>query len=205
MVLATPDDGSSQLPLNVQFQTQFDQPVLASSLDGVALFENNVALPATVRVEADGQTVTALPQRLPAAGSTVKFIVAGREEHHRSVAMTGQYQASVKMGTALDTIPPIFLSSPGNGQSEVPLNARIPSALPQAAQQIDRERKHILRSGGVPFSTLVDASVSLQDSGRTLVITPTIGSVDGYILLFSLGSVSDLSGNTVNHEFFLFG
>jgi hypothetical protein len=114
VVLATPDDGSSSLPLNVQFQMQFDQPVLASSLAGVALFQNNAALPVTPRVEADGQTVTTFPQSLPSAGSTVKYVVAG-VKNTSGVAMAGQYQASVKMGDAVDASPPTYLSSPGNG------------------------------------------------------------------------------------------
>jgi hypothetical protein len=193
IILATPDDGSASLPLNVQFQAQFDQPVLASSLDGVALFENGVPLPASARLEADGRTVTAVPERLPAAGSALKFVVIG-VKNTKGVAMVGAHQASVTMGQAFDASPPTFRSSPGSGQTEVPVNATMRLRFNEPLNKLTVNGSNIALTRS-PFNVVVDAGVSLQDSGRTVVVTPGIALMSDTSYSVLIKGISDLSGN----------
>jgi hypothetical protein len=49
-----------------------------------------------------------------------------------------------------------------------------------------------------PFNIVVDSAVSLQDSGRTVVITPTVVLSTDASYFLSFAVVSDLSGNTVD-------
>ena len=199
VLMATPDDGSSGLPLNAQFQAQFDQPVLASSLDGVALFENGAPLPATASLGADGRTVTALPQRPPAPLSTVVFRVAG-VTNTSGLAMAGAYRATLNMGQAVDTSLPSFLSSPANGQTEVPLNAKLHLRFNKPLNKLTVNARNIVLTRS-PYNTVVDAAVSLQDGGRTVVIAPTVALTSDMPYVLQLNGVSDLSGNTLGNSY----
>jgi methionine-rich copper-binding protein CopC len=194
LTAATPDDGAVGVPLNALLQLQFNQPVLSTSLDGVQLFEQGVALPATLRVEADGRTVTAVPQRLPAPGSVVTVTAAG-VKNSAGAPWAGTYQASFTMGSTVEITPVALLSSPASGQSEVPLNAvlRIRSAKPFNKLSVTPDNVSLR---WIPFG-VVAAGVQLQDGGRTIVVTPAQPLARNSQYTISLRSVADLAGNQV--------
>jgi hypothetical protein len=195
----TPPDGSSNVPLNVRIQARFDQPVLADSLAGLALSENGVAIPMTAQVEADGRTVSAIPVQLPSAGSTYNFTVAGVQNTEGS-AMAGVYQTSFTIGSTLDYNVPVFRSSPANGQTEVPVNTaiRLRSNKPLNGLTVNTRSVLLTRS---PFNNSLDAGVQLQDSGQTIVITPTDPLSTGLRHIVTLTGVTDLAGNSAGGLF----
>ena len=196
VTVATPDDGSSNVPLNAQFQAQFDQPVLTSSLDGMAFFENDIPLPASVRVEADGRTVTAIPQRLPVAGSTCRFVVSG-VRNTDGVAMAGQYQGTFTMGATLDNSAPTQRPSPASGQTEVPLDVKVRLRFNKPLNKLTVNARNVVLSR-TALNVVADAAVSLEDAGRTIVIAPTVplSKDTGYSV--GLTGVTDLAGNPWN-------
>src|SRR5260370_16057864 len=166
---ATPDDGATDVPLNAQIQVQFDQPVASSSLDGVQLFENGSPSAFTVRVEADGRTVSVIPQRLPVPGSVDSLVAAG-VKNSEGVAMASPYQSTFTMGSVVDTTSPVLRASPASGQSEVPLNAVLHVRSNKPLNKLTVNPRNISLVW-TPFGN-VPAGVQLQDSGLTLSITP---------------------------------
>jgi large repetitive protein len=188
---ATPDDGSTGVPLNVRIQARFDQPVLASSLAGVTLLENGTPVPAMVTLGKDGSTISVAPVHLPTPGSTYTFTVAG-VQNSQGAEMGGQYQASFTMGAFVDQAVPSVLTSPASGQSEVPLNAVIHVRLNKPLNKLTVNPAAVALTWSSRGQ--VAAAVQLQDGGRTIAITPA-SLVPDTIYTVSLAGVTDLAGN----------
>jgi hypothetical protein len=197
VVGVTPDDESVGLPLNVKIQALFDQPVMASSLQGILLMAGGQPVTATVQLEADGHTVTVIPQTLLAAGSTYTLSVSG-VTNTAGVAMSNPSQSSFTIGSEVDNIAPTYRSSPDNGQTEVPLNAVMRVRFSEQLNKLTVNTNTVsLTQQG--FGS-VGATVNLQDGGRTIVVTPVIPLVTNgsYVLTFN---VADLAGNVINGNF----
>jgi hypothetical protein len=192
----SPDDGATDLPLNVQIQARFDQPVLASSLDGISLVENGVAIPAKFQLDADGRTVSAIPVRLPAAGSTYSLLVAG-VKNTDGVMMPAQYQSSFTMGSTVDITGPILFSSPGPSQQEVPLSVKVRLRSNESLNKlsVDRQKVYLTRT---PFNTFIDLTITLEDQGRTVVVSPTYPLTPNASYSVGYSEIKDLAGNPVS-------
>jgi hypothetical protein len=145
------------------------------------------------RVEADGRTVTAIPTRLPSAGSTYTFAVAG-VQNTAGATMAGPYQTAFTIGSTLDYTNPTFRSSPALGQADVPVKAPLRVRFNKPPNRLTVSTRSVVLSRA-PFNVPMDAAVALQDSGLTIVVTPTVAlsSVTPYTL--SLTGLTDLAGN----------
>jgi hypothetical protein len=198
VVAATPDDGSANAPLNARIQVRFDQPISTAVLDGVQLVVDGSPAAATIRLEADGRTLTIVPARLPVAGAVCAVTVAG-VRNSSGDAMASPYQWSFTMGSAVDTSGPVLRFSPANGQSEVPVNAAIRLRSNEPLNRLTvTPRNVILR--WQPFGP-VAADVQLQDGGRTIVVTPAAPLPRDAAFVLSIAGVADLAGNLATSGF----
>jgi hypothetical protein len=193
VVTSTPGNGRTGLPLNVQIQVRFDQPVAASSLTGVSLSANGSPVAVSAQVEPDGRTVNVVPASLPAAGTTFTLTVSG-VTNTAGTTMAGAFQSTFTIGGTLDETPPVLISAPSGGQTEVPLNVtiRLRSNEPLNKLSVNSSSVVLTRTD---FSIPIDVSLSLDGTGQTILVTPALPlSVDTTFTL-TVDGVTDLAGN----------
>ncbi len=193
---SNPDDGSTGLPLNVKLQVLFNQSVMESSLDGVTLLQNGSAVPATVKLEADGRTLTTVPVSLPSAGTTYSLLVAG-VRNTDGAAMTSSFQMVFTTGAMVDETGPLYRSLPVAGQLEVPLNAPLRIRFNEPLNKLTAiaDNVFLTRGGNGP---VVDTTMNIQDNGKTIVLVPTIALAPDTQYNLSLVGVTDLAGNPLS-------
>ena len=164
VVASTPANSSTGLPLNVQIQVQFDQTVAASTLTGVSLVANSSSVAVSAQLEPDGRTVTVVPADLPSAGTTYTLTVSG-VTNTAGAAMAGAFQNTFTVGSTLDDTPPVLISAPAAGQTEVPLNVTIRLRSNKPLNQLSVNSSSVVLTR-FPFGTPIAAGVSLQDTGQ---------------------------------------
>jgi len=202
VVDSTPDDGAAGLPLNVQFQARFDQPVLGTSLDGVALYENGAPVAITARVEADGRTVTALPKQLPAAGAAYRFVVAG-VRNADGAAMADSRETNVTLGTYVDGAAPLMQSAALSGVA-VPVGSPVRLRFSEAVNRLTVNERNIslARLGQFAGTQPGEAvTVKLEADARTVTITPVVPFAPYLTYSLTVSGVSDLAGNKMGQDY----
>lgn len=174
------------VPLNTRIQLRYSGNVTLFGDIAAELSENGAPLPAALRIEGDGCTVSVIPSRPLAAASRIDVTVAG--------ISASPDRFSFSTGTAPDLLSPPLAVWPVNGLSPVPATVvvRLRSKEPLSPLTVHTGTV-TLRA---PNNALIDAAVALDDSGRVVSLTPRLPlSAGGPYALSAL--VADLAGNTV--------
>jgi hypothetical protein len=197
VTLVDPPNGTFGVGLNVTPHLTFSEPVDGLSVPGALTLyygDDSVVVPATVTVSANRLTATITPsaQLLP---NTYYYLylcsytdIAGNNG--------SCFESSFFTGNSAVTTPvTVSTINPSNGQTGVPLNARISAQMSNNVDptSISNSSITVTPSGG----SAIAGTVSLAADGVTLIFTPTAALTASKVYNVSVGGFTDINGNAV--------
>ncbi|HXA53131.1 MAG TPA: Ig-like domain-containing protein, partial [Candidatus Acidoferrum sp.] len=181
---ANPRPDSNGVPLNATIQVQYSARITLFSDIAATLTENGTPLDLTLRVAGDGRTLTLIPSRLLAANSLIDVTVTG--------VAPAACHFSFSTGTDPDLQSPAVTVWPTSELSPVPPSVVLRLRFSERLNPLTVSSDSVtLRA---PNNALIDATASLDDSGRMVTLTPRLPLIEGQRYNASW-SVGDLAGN----------
>lgn len=183
--LRNPSRDAVETPLNVQIQAHFAEPVLHTSLDLVRLENESGRVKATARLEADGQTVTILPEKLLEM-NRIYTVTAEGVKNGNGVAQAAAEQWSFRTGNSIagNSVTAVGAALPGD-----PLTIRVEVPRPVNPISVRPE------AFGFNFRGLNTAvSVRADADGRALFVKPAVQAIAGSNCNLSSRSLRDWAG-----------
>jgi len=191
-------NGEGSVPLNATFTLVFNKPLDRNTLNtsvyyyyGIYDASVGVAVPVTISLSADGQTVTYVPNTSLTASHTF-YLYASYATDLDGNGQTN-FEATFYTGSAPVTTPPAVLTSnPATGASGAPLNVLIEAQFSEAVSGTTLSQITLTAGGvSVPFTA------SLVYANSTLRLTPASLLSPNTTYTVSIQGVQDVAGNTM--------
>jgi hypothetical protein len=189
LLRTTPASGSVDVPVNAVLEAEFDEPIDGSSLGSVQLFDSVGQVAGTPSVDPGGRIVRFVPNAPLAVGRSHSMFLSGLRD---LAGNSGFYSFSFTTGTTADvTAPQVMGISPGDGFTDVPINARVSVLFDEPVQPLSIDQVTLTGSGPV------DVIRSLSNANRLLTLTPRVPLAGNTLHTLNIAGVRDLAGNTL--------
>jgi len=194
---SNPFNGATDVPVNTVISIELNEPVdpLTVNNNSFIVSDNftGASLQGTYNISADGRTVSFLPNTPLAVGRghTVFLSFQGIQDLAGNLLTNGTFGFTTSF--AADTVGPQVLGvSPGNGLTQVPINAQLMIVFdePIQVQSIDQVT---LKAGAVT----VPVTRTFSNSNRTLTLTPTVPLAASTLYSLNITGVKDIAGNNL--------
>ena len=201
VTLVDPGNNSTDVPTNVHYVVQFSKAMDPSTLtsSSLAIFDNlaNAYIAGSVQVDPSDTTASFIPNQPLPIGRTFSVSLSNAIKDGAGNALTAAGPFSFSTGYGSETAPPHFLvSSPGNGQTGVPVNALIdlefsePLDIATVVPNID------VTLGGEPVPVLM----ALSNGDQRVTITPASGLQANATYTVTIGTgLADLAGLAIDN------
>ena len=203
----SPFNGAISVPLNAQVQVQFSAPMnrstfsLGNSGSATVFFYDvitNQEVPGTISVDASGTIATITPsQALPAGRPFVVYLSdASPVQDTCGNKLPGQ-QVSFMTGFAEDLSGPSLTgTSPENGDTNIPLNARVVLQFDEQLDPITALTGFSMTSG----ANVVPGAFTFSTNDQTVTFTPAtpLTASTTYTVNYS-AQIADTVGNTLTN------
>src|SRR5579863_9738866 len=201
VTLVDPENNSSNVPTNVHYVAQFSKAMDPSTLTpaNFVIFDNlaNANIAGIVQVDPSNTTASFVPnQPLPIGRAFSVSLSAGiKDNAGNSLTAAGPYHFTT--GYANETVPPHFTSSsPGNGQTGIPVNALIDLEFSEPLDIATVVPNISVTLGGDPVPVLM----ALSSGDQHVTITPASGLQANATYSVSIGTgIADLAGLTIDN------
>jgi len=191
-------NNQQNVPVNAPYTVRFSEPMDPVTLDSASfsLRDNttNQTLPGMIQVDADGLTVSFVPEKpLPIGRSISVTLDAARIADAAGNTLSRSRFFSFTTSFADDTTPPTLLGlSPADGFSNVPANTHIELQFSEPLSRIDSQNAVSLQAAG----SNVPGSIALSDGNRRLTFTPTTALAPSLLHTLTVSArITDLAGN----------
>jgi len=192
---STPPKGASDVPINSQIQVRFDQILDTGSLAGIQLLENGTPLAYASQLTSDGMTINVIPVRLLQPGASIRLIVSGVRNDSGTV-MSGSWESLFNAGLSFANSAPDVLSSPGYGQTEVPLNSLLHIRFSRPLNALTVNAKTVILT--LQGAGNVVSNATLEEGNRTITVQVPGALAANAAYTLALPGVTDLAGNAIN-------
>ena len=194
----SPPNGFTGVGINAPVNILFNEPISASSVNGVTLEQGSTVIPVTTSLYDGDKGVQLLPLVPLAPGTVYAAHVTG------VVDITGNAQstfspASFTTGTGAELVKPTIVStSPTNGQTATPDNTSIQVVFSEAMDPavFDPNNTFVLETAS---NTVVPAAITFSADYKTVTLQPssnlTGGGVKYYMYIGYFAYLYDLGGN----------
>jgi spore maturation protein SpmB len=197
-VMATnPADGTTGAPPNAQVQVRFNEPVQATSLDGVQLLSGGSSVPVTFALSDGNRTVTLTPATLLAANTVHVISIAGVSD------ASGNTLANMVSSTFTTTAgfdgraPFVSVVNPPHTATGVGRNVRPRVVFSEPINPITVTRDSV-RLVDATTGQIVVAAVALAADRQTVTLTPAMPLAPHTTYSLAIGwyaGVVDIAGN----------
>jgi hypothetical protein len=197
VLLITPGQGLTGVPINTDLEVLFDEPIDATRLEQVELLSGGSPLPVTRSLTNGNRTLILTPATLLAAATTHTLSVGGVFDSAGN-AMSGTTQAVFTTGHGVDFIAPtISTFVPANGTTGVPVTTSAEVTFSEPINPLSVFNNIVLRLTNT--GVLVPVTLSFSADRRTIVLTPLapLTPATQYTIAVINFSVRDLAGNVV--------
>ena len=160
-----PRQESTGAPLNARIQVRFDGNISLLSNIAATLAENGTPLDATLRVEADGHTLTIIPARLLSAATRIDASLTGL-----GPTANDSFAFGFTTGSDVDLTSPLMAAWPSGGLFPV-------SSTPSIHVRSNEPLSPLsVNSGTITLTNsnnaLIDVGVSLDSGDQSVSVTP---------------------------------
>ena len=195
-----PAAGATNVPVNARVVVRLSEPIDATSVTaGVVMLAPAVA--GTVTLASDRVTVTFVPGAALGTATSYTVTVSGLRDVTGNVMTPFTRAFTTAAISTADTTPPTVLSVvPVNNATNVPVTTTITATLsePITAGAVDAVSMPVMIAG---TGTQLAGTYTVTAAATAIVFTPVAplpGSTVIQVLVNSLGTITDLAGNTLS-------
>jgi large repetitive protein len=195
VLLITPAQGLTGVPINTDLEVLFDEPIDATRLEQVELLSGGSPVPVTRSLTNGNRTLVLTPATLLAPGTSYTLSVSGVADTAGNV-ISGTTQATFTTGPGADFISPaVSTFLPAAGTTGVPVAASAEVTFNEPINPLSAFSNVVLRLTNT--GVLVPVSLSFSADRRTVVLTPLapLAAATQYTIAVTNFSVRDLAGN----------
>jgi hypothetical protein len=189
-----PADGSVNIPTNARVIVQFNQPIIAATLEGNDFQSGG---PANVVVSPDNLSATFTPANdfLPFSNPRF-FLNAIKDQAGRPVSI-GAFFSRFTVGAGPDTTSPeVELLSIVDGTIDVPVNARINFKMDSLISIAD-ESSLVVRLVDPITADVINGTVTFNSITGLWTFTPSVSLTPGTEYRLEIDGFTDLAGNSI--------
>ena len=196
-----PANNATGVPTNAQYTVQFSKTIDPSSLTTTSfrIVDNTsgLAIPGIIQVNADGVTTAFVPQQpLPIGRSfTVTLSTAIKDTGGNNLPANASYNFTTGFGPEA-TAPHLVATSPGNGQSGIPVEALIALVFNEPLNVTTVVPNIQVSAGGQPVPVLI----ALSNGDQRVTITPAQGLTPNVQYTVTVGGgITDIAGMALDN------
>ena len=199
-VAYSPGYGSTAQPLNVIAQVQFNQAMLASTINAtnVTLYDGTLGLNVaeTPALLGAGTNVVQFKPTSNLTASHVYYLYLNNVMNAQGVALPNSYYNVFTTGTTADSATPTVTSvGPPNGTTGAGINAAVILMFSKAIDPITVTGSTVSITGGA--QTVVPASISFNSTLTEAIITPLAPLPGSTVMTITINGVTDTQGHSV--------
>jgi large repetitive protein len=198
VVLDSPFNGESNVPLNTVIQVRVNDPIDPGSVTSSSFTVGDSTAGQTVAgsysVSADGLTITFVPSAPLAANHTISVQTgnAGIKNLVGNPLIGGLTSFTFSTGTATSmTAPHVVGMSPPSGMTGVPINAQVAIQFNEPVDALTINQV-TLAAGGT-----VNVTRTLENGNQILLLTPVLPLSPSTTYTVTVTGIQDVSGNSL--------
>ena len=207
VVLVSPDDVATAVPINSQVLLRFSESIAAPSVHGqtVTVAAGGIPIPGTMTLERANTVVRwklpVLTQFAPNTVYTVTVTTSVTDQVGNPTAVT--FTSTFTTGSATDTTAPTITNvTPASGATNVSRATQVAVTLSEAINpatvvvgNISIDGTFSLSSPGV-ITGIVQGTAAVSGDRKTITFTPTFPLLANQPFTVTLSQIEDMAGNT---------
>ena len=207
VVLVSPADIATAVPINSQVLLRFSEPIAAPTVHGqtVTVAAGGMPIPGTMTLERANTVVRwklpVLTQFAPNTVYTVTVTTGVTDQVGNPIAVT--FTSTFTTGSATDTTAPTITSvTPASGATNVSRATQVAVTLSEAINpatvvvgSINIDGTFSLSSPGV-ITGIVQGTAAVSEDRKTITFTPTFPLLANQPFTVTLSQIEDMAGNT---------
>ena len=196
-----PFPGATNVPLNTPIQIEYNQPLLASTINStnVVLYQYSTSsfLPATLSLSGNGQIINIVPTSGLTAGSQYfAYVGYGGPVTNTDGVNVQAYEFSFTAGTATDSVAPTIASqAPTSNATNIGTNALVSVNFNKAINPVSVTGSTIDLTAGA--TTEVPSSIAFNSTYTRVSITPQAPMPPSTQMTVTINGVTSVAGTSV--------
>ena len=199
-----PASSGTGVGTNASFTVRFSKPINPIQLTNYRLYNNSTSatIPVTPSFSADRMTVTFTPAAALSIFTQYGFYLpyaydlAGNRGACCGSTGYGNYSFTTGGGTD-NSIPSVSAVSPNNGNTGVPINAKVQVVLTQPIDQTSVNNSSVTLTPTSPAGAQIAGVVSLASDQVTMTFTPSANLSPSTVYSIQVSGFKGVSGNVV--------